>query len=298
MSACSLARRFAHASGASSGRASRALLAALLFLLLPAAANAYTLVLRSGRQVNVPDHFRVTPSAVIYETSPGFFVTVWLANVDTAATERANAEPAGSFVKRINRQADASPATVAPQAPATAERRPAQRVLTNRELEPLRLRREAQEAEYERTRRERGMPSKEELRRRFEEQDRRLRELTLQMQAERAQAEEESLRSELVNVRRELNGLSLLLSQQAGTYVNVYASPDYPYFYAQPVQLVTPLSFGRRGGFGRGNFFPHTHGRVWPYNHWQGQPFPTLVQPTSNWNTPLSLRPLAPAPRP
>lgn len=299
-----LERLFARASGASPGRVAGAVLAALFVLLLPAAADAYTLVLRSGRKVTVPDHFRVTPSAVIYETSPGFFVTVWLANVDAAATEKANAEPAGSFAGRIKREADAEEADAAKTSPAVrAERPAAARVITNKELEPLRLRREAQEAEYERTRRERGMPSRQELQRRFEEQDRRLRELTLQAQAERAEAEAESLRYELDNVRRDLNVLGLRLSRQSGTYVPAYASPSYdpyynPYYYAPPVQFVNRFPFGRRGGFGRGHFGPHTPERVWPHNPRQGHAFPALVRPTSDWNTPLSLRPLAPTPRP
>jgi hypothetical protein len=284
MSAGSLARRFANASGVSYGRVLKVVLVTLLFFLLTAAANAYTLVLRSGRQVNVPDDFKVTPAAVIYETSPGFSVTVWLSNVDFAATERANAESAGSFAKRIHQETED---TVASTAPLTvqAERRAAQRVLTNRELEPLRLRREAQESEYERTRREHGMPSKLELQQRFDDQDRRLHEL-------------KALKSEMVYVKRNLNELSVNLSQQTGAYAPAYVSPGYyPYYYAPPVQFVTPFPFGRRGGFGRGNFGPHTHGRAWPYNPWQGLPFPTLGGPTVNGSAPLVMAPAMPMPR-
>ncbi|HEV7891983.1 MAG TPA: hypothetical protein VGP08_15165 [Pyrinomonadaceae bacterium] len=301
MSIRSLARRFASASGFTSGRVCAAVIAALSVFLLPVAAAAYTLVLRSGRQVNVPGDFKVTPAAVIYETSPGFFVTVWLANVDTAATEKANAEPAGSFVRRIKQEPDETVPTTTPES-VKAESLPARRVVTNRELEPLRLRREAQEAEYERTRRERGMPSKEELRQRIKEQDRRLRELTLQMQAERAEAEAESLRSEMFNVRRELNDLRL--SQQSGAYVNVYASPSYdpyynPYYYAPPVQFINRFPFGRRDGFARGHFGPHAPVRVWPYTPGQGLPFHTPGRPHLNGgSTPTVVTPWRPAPRP
>jgi hypothetical protein len=267
----------------------------MFVFLLPAAASAYTLVLRSGRQVAVPDDFRVTPAAVIYETSPGFFVTVWLANVDVAATERANAEPAGSFKRRIKQEADGADET-AVQSAVKAERRAGTKVLTNKELEPLRLRRESQEAEYERTRRQRGMPSKEELRRRFEEQDRRLREMSLQMEAERAEAELESVRADLVNVRRELG---LRLSQQAGGYAPDYAYPSYyPYYFAPPVQVIPRFPFGRRGGYGRGSFRPHPYGRAWPYNPWQGRPFPTLGRPGLNGNAPqMAPAPAMPGPR-
>lgn len=303
MSTRSLARRFASVDGSTYGRVCAVVIAALLVLLLPAAADAYTLVLRSGRQVNVPGDFKVTPAAVIYETSPGFYVTVWLANVDTAATEKANAEPAGSFVKRIKQESDETVALTTPES-VKAESLAARRVITNKELEPLRLRREAQEAEYERTRRARGMPSKEELRQRIEEQDRRLRELTLQMQAERAEAESESLRSEMFNVRRELNDLNSRLSQQSGAYVNVYTSPDYsPYYYAPyyapPVQLIDRFPFGRREGFGRGHFGPHAPVRVWPYVPGQSNAFHVPGGPHLNGgSTPTVVTPWRPAPRP
>src|ERR1044071_4126942 len=146
MSAASLARRFIQARNLLSGRVAGAVLATLFVFLLPAAADAYTLVLRSGRQVNLPGDFRVTPSAVIYEASPGFFVSVWLANVDVSATEKANAEPAGSFAERIRQKPDGKAGE--PTTPtAKVEHRAAPRVITNEDLEPLRLKREAQEAE-------------------------------------------------------------------------------------------------------------------------------------------------------
>jgi hypothetical protein len=277
---------------------SKTLLATLFFLLLPAAADAYTLVLRSGRQVNIPEDFRVTPAAVIYEASPGFSVTVWLANLDVAATERANAEPAGSFAKRIKQEPGDGAATPA-QGDVKSERRAGPKVITNKDLEPSRLRREAQEEEYERTRRARGMPSKQELQRRIEEQDRRLRELSQESEAERAEAELESVRSELVNVRQELNELGLSLSRQAEDYAPAYAYPNYyPYYYAPPVVIINRFPFGHRGGFGRGHFLPRPRGSAWPYSPWQGQPFPTFGRPHSNSITPPpALAPAMPAPR-
>lgn len=299
MSASSLARRFAYASGISSARVSGALLATLFFFLLPVAANAYTLVLRSGRHVTVPDDFKVTPSAVIYEATPGFSVTVWLTNVDVAATERANAEPAGSFAKRIKQEPGGRAAARA-QGAVKAERRAGPKVVTNRDLEPSRLRREAQEEEYERTRRERGMPSKQELQRRTEEQDRRLHESALQIQAE--QAELESVRSELVNVRRDLNELGSRPSQQTGAYVPAYAYPNYypyyysnyyPNYYAPPAVIITRFPFGRRGGFGRGNFGPYPQGPAWPYGPWQAPTFSPFGGRLLNGSTPPQV--LAPA---
>lgn len=281
MPAHGFARRHATEGGVSSAPLFRLGLATLLFLLLPVAADAYTLVLRSGRHVTVPDDFRVTPAALTYEASPGFTVTVWLSNVDFAATERANAEPAGSFARRVKRETEAA----ASPAPGTVQagRRAGPRVVTNRELEPSRLRREAQEEEYERTHRERGMPSRRELQERAEEQERWLRERARQLEAERVEAELESLRSEVSNVRRQLNQLSIQLSRPAAGYEPAYAPPDYyPYLYSQPSQVITVLPFRHRGRFGRGGFGPHPHARRRPHNPLPGHHSPIYVGPSRN----------------
>ena len=273
MPAGSLARRFARVGALSSGLVRGAVFVTLFFL-LPVAANAYTLVLRDGRQVTVPDDFKVTPTAVLYEASPGLSVTVWLTNVDVAATEKANAEPAGSFARRIKRGTAGGDATQTP-GPLKTDRRAGPKVITNKDLEPSRLRREAQEAEYERTRRERGMPSRQELQHYFEEQDRRLHESALRIEEERAEAELESVRSELVDVKRDLYELSLRLSQQTGADIHAYVSPNYYPYYAPPIQVITRFPFGRHGGFGRGSFGFHPRGHTWP-NPWQGRPSPSL----------------------
>ena len=228
MLARSLARRFAYASNAPSGRAAGAVLAALFFFLLPAAAQ----------------------------------------------------EPAGGG---------------AAQAPGRVktERRAGPKVITNKDLEPSRLRRQAQDAEYDRTHRERGMPSRQELRRHFEEQDRRLHELALQIDEERAAAELESVRSELVNLRRELRVLGLRLPQQAGTYIPAYVYPSYyPYYYAPPVQVITRFSTGHRGVFGRREFGFHPRGGRWPYNPRHGLFSHPIGRPPLHGITP----PRAPAP--
>jgi len=176
---------------------------------------------------------------------------------------------------------------------AETERRAGPKVITNKDLERSRLRREAQEAEYERTRRERGLPSMQELRRHFEEQDRRLHELALQIEEKRAEAELESVRSELVEVKRNLYELSLRLSQQTGAYIPAYVSPNYyPYYYAPPVQVITRFPFGRHGGFGRGSFGFNPRGRTWPYNPRHGLFSHPLGRPPLHGITP----PRAPAP--
>lgn len=268
MSAHGLARRPAHSFCVPPTRPSRLGLAALLLFMLPAAAGAHTPVLRSGRPVTTPGEFMVTPAAVTYEASPGFRVTVWPSNVGVAATGKADGGPAGSFAGRIRWGQEGASGAPARAPEAGKVRRGAGRVvITNRDLEPLQRKREAQEEEYERTRRGRGMPSKQELQRRIEEQDRRLRELARQMREERREAELEALRSEVVSLRLRLSELSLHLSQQAATYAPAYEPPAYyPYVYTPPIQFVPVFPFGRHRGLGRGVFGHHPHVRPWAHH--------------------------------
>ncbi|HYG12300.1 MAG TPA: hypothetical protein VD835_20325 [Pyrinomonadaceae bacterium] len=282
MSANILAHRPTNSRSVSSVRLFRAAaLATLLFFMLPVVVNAYTLVLRSGRVVNVSGKFKVTPTAMTYEASPGYWVTVWLSNVDIDATERANNEPSGSFTGRIKRQSQESPAAPArvPEA-VQAGQGASRKVVTNKELESTRLMREAHEEEYERTRRERGLPSKQEIRQRIEEQDRWLSEWAQRMQEERKEAELESLKSEIVSVRQQLSELSLGLSQQGATYVPAYAPSNYyPYFYASPAQFITVLPSVHRGRYGRGRIGRHTHVRPWHYQQRPSHLFPRINRP-------------------
>ena len=125
------------------------------------AANAYTIVMRSGRQVEIPNTFTVTKSTLTYETAPGIQITLQLSTIDVAATERLNNQP-GSLSLNASK-----PATSAPQQePATRARRS----ITNQDLESYRKAR----LEGERQRKELGLPSAEERRKETEEIEDRL----------------------------------------------------------------------------------------------------------------------------
>jgi hypothetical protein len=136
----------------------------LLFLMAwTIAAGAYTLVFRDGRRIEVPAKFLLTSSTLTYEVAPGFSKTVQLILIDVSATERANQETAGAFLKH----ADQDVSAIAPAVTASARI-----TLTNRELEPTKRRRLESERDYERRRIELGLPSIEETRRqREQEQD-------------------------------------------------------------------------------------------------------------------------------
>ena len=85
---------------------------AVLFLVLTATvANAYTIVMRNGRRVEIPNTYMLTSSTLTYETAPGIQVTIQLAAVDIAATERVNGQAPGNFMA----------AGARPQAPAPVQ---------------------------------------------------------------------------------------------------------------------------------------------------------------------------------
>ena len=120
-------------------------------------ANAYTLVMRDGRRMEIPDKFTVSSSTVTYKAGSDIQVTIQLNTVDVAATERANGDAAGSFLRRAN----------APQPVAnlvSQDRRTAGRSITNADLEKFRRARIEGEKAYEQQRQELGLPSREERR--------------------------------------------------------------------------------------------------------------------------------------
>jgi hypothetical protein len=138
----------------------RRLFTAALFLALTVSvANAYTIVMRDGRRVEIPNEFSVTGSTVTYEVSNGFQVTIQLNTVDIAATERANGEAQGAFLRKANAPAASS------EDASQARRGSAGRSITNADLEKYRRARVEGEKEYESRRQELGLPSLEERRR-------------------------------------------------------------------------------------------------------------------------------------
>jgi hypothetical protein len=192
--------------------ASRAAALCLLVCLTSGAASAYTIVMRGGRRVEVPDAFRVSRTTLTYEAAPGINITLPLDHIDVEATERANSEPAGSFLRRAQVAAtgqdaaarhaaqaattrqtgrDAATGQGAPAPPATGSVAPraAVRTLTNRDLEPARRARVESELKYERRREELGLPSAEEMRRRDEREAEFMHELAQRKAAEDAEFE-------------------------------------------------------------------------------------------------------------
>lgn len=133
---------------------------ALVFL-IAITANAYTLVLRNGQRVEIPDEFVLTKLTLTYEISPGFNRTMLISLINIPATERANREAPGGFYKHTEEVA-------APVVNQPVQR--AVRTLTNTDLEAVRQRRVESEQAYETRRKQLGLPTVAETRRRQDEE--------------------------------------------------------------------------------------------------------------------------------
>ena len=172
--------------------ASRILFAALFLSLTVSAVNAYTVVMRDGRRVEIPNEFTVTNSTLTYEIGNGFQVTIQLNTVDIAATERANGAPTGSLLQKA-----VAPAVV----PATPQTRThAGRSITNQDLEVYRKARVENDLAYEKQRQELGLPSAEERRREVAEiEDRTLEQVRRMREQEEAywRTRAEAMRAEM-----------------------------------------------------------------------------------------------------
>lgn len=131
--------------------------------IVTATVNAYTVIMRGGRRVEISSTFFVTTSTLTYEVSPGVQVTLNLAAVDISATENANNELPGSLLRRVPQASVGSQLRADKDASATAGT-PFRRTITNRDLESSRRRRRDAELAYERRLKELGLPSVEESR--------------------------------------------------------------------------------------------------------------------------------------
>lgn len=229
---------------------SRVLFAALFLSLAVTAVNAYTVVMRDGRRVEIPNEFTVTNSTLTYEVSNGFQVTIQLNTVDIAATEQENREGHGSFFMRANAP-KAPAAQPAPQTP----RVKAGRSITNADLEKFRRSRVESDKEYEDRARELGLPSMEERRREIAAIEDRTMEQVRSMRAQ----EEAYWRSRAEALRAEMaaNEARLGSSRQ------------------RPEEMPWSYSFGGFPAFGSFDTFGfgNTGGRFNRFGRFQSSPF-------------------------
>jgi len=202
----------------------RGLIVVLVVVLASATASAYTLVMRDGRRLSIPDNFVVTKLTLTYSLGEQFQKTLLLATIDIPATERANNEPAGGLLSR------AQP-TVQPQAAVRSRR--AQRSVTNEQLQRFQTKRLLDEALYEQRRKERGLPSKEELRKQAQEQVDRTAEAVSEIR-EREQENERYWRERSSGLRADLAATNAQIDFVRARLNELPASPTVGFAPALP----------------------------------------------------------------
>ena len=231
---------------------------AVVFLVLTAtAASAYTLVLRNGRRMEIPNEFTIAGPTLTYTVGPGIQMTIQLSGVDIAATERANGEPYGTFLaKGSAKMVVAQPAQTQPRAT---------RTITNRDLEGYRRTRIESELAYEKRRKELGLPSAQQATAISE----RTRDQLLSMRSQEASAEEywrgraSALRSEMAvtqsqidYVRSRLDEIPVTTSFGSIITDSPFGTPglNFPFQNLPNVFGPTILNTGRRSNLGQRRF--------------------------------------------
>jgi len=231
----------------------RGLCALALACLLPVAVSAYTIVLRGGRRIEAPDNFVVTQTTLTYEAASGLNVTLPLAEIDIAATERANNEPPGSLLRRASarqRQATAMQASTTPHAT---------RTLTNRELEPLRRARLERERAADERRQELGLPPVPKVEQRSADEElQSLREIARRHEAEETQSENywraraDPLRTEIAALDAEIDFLRVRLAESGNRFSTgfVVGTTINPFFASRPFPFAASQGSLRANTFG------------------------------------------------
>jgi hypothetical protein len=245
----------------------------LLLVIAASAAQAYTIVMKDGRRVEIPNQFTITKSTLTYEVSAGFQITIQLATVDVAATERANGQPKGSLLLI---------SAVPKVRTIKTELRPkAERSITNTDLESYRKARVENEQAYEKRRKELGLPSLEERRREIAAIEERTQQQLLSMRSQEESSEEywreraAPLRAEIAATQAQIDFVRRRLDELPPTFSFGAFSTTIPFGTVGPVvtgfpfqNLITPnvfapsivgsgfnarVGFNSGSNFGRGN---------------------------------------------
>ena len=191
----------------------RRLVAAICFLfVLAVTVNAYSIVMRSGKRIEIPEAFNVTNLTLTYETAPGFWVTLQMSAIDIPATEKANNESPGSLLKRATQEQ----ATGTTQTTAQPK---ASRSITNRDLETFERQREASERAYDEKLKEKGLPPLTVLRAQAAlDADRFWQELAQKRAEAEARERDAQLQAQLAALNAQLNLIQTRLNEGSGVW--------------------------------------------------------------------------------
>ncbi|MEW6735145.1 MAG: hypothetical protein AB1489_27890 [Acidobacteriota bacterium] len=135
----------------------RTLLLVCILALMPMVAQAYTLVLKDGRRIEVNSQYRIVNNIAIFSLPEGNRFSISLQKINVDATELANGQEVGTFLKNAT---DAGKLAKLDQrsdnpsqdndSPLVASSRAINKKLTNSDFERYRVRREEMSREAER----------------------------------------------------------------------------------------------------------------------------------------------------
>jgi len=236
------------------------LISAVLLCLLPTLANAYTIVMRDGRKIQIPDDFGVDRATLTYRVTDTIQITLQLATINIAATEKLNGETSGALLRHSFLQSND-----APRVPLTTQTRTlARRSVTNLDLENFRRTRVDSERTYEERRKELGLPTIEEQRRHLAAVGERAGETSRNIRAEEEQAEAywrnraDALRNEISAANSRIDYIQARLNEIPAYSYGVFGS-ILPFARVDQLSVGSPFITGTiglavgpqlRGGFG------------------------------------------------
>ncbi|MGI9166759.1 MAG: hypothetical protein ACR2G5_10300 [Pyrinomonadaceae bacterium] len=232
--------------------------AGLLFV-LGVTTNAYTIVMRGGKRIEIPAQFTVTRTTLTYEAAPTFLITLQLTAIDIPATERANNETAGSLLGRAAKQQ---------QSPRKAEStgvggEKAMRSVTNRDLEAYARMRVESDRAHEQKRKELGLPPLEVARAQFAAETERF-----WQELERKRAEDEAndraaqLQAQIAALSNQLNYVQARVSEGSyGATGAFYGLGGVPFYTSVGRTRINRSLFGPSFGLPFGQSFGLPIGR-------------------------------------
>jgi hypothetical protein len=244
---CELKRRFG-----------QLMLAISLMLATSLATMGYTVILRDGRKVDIGSDFTVTKTTVTYAKGHNIFVTLQMAAIDVAATERANNESPGALMRRADNAAVRNSG-----APLGISGSGVRRSITNTELEQFASVRRTSDAAYDRRQKELGLPSLDESRRQAAAAD----EALARTLADRRTAELEARVDHLTNQ------IAAGQAQMSTVQTSGFGFPNDFFWGSSEFPFVPFNNFGTFGAFGNGFFNPffnpffHFHRRIFVAPH-------------------------------
>ena len=235
----------------------------VFMFMLAVTANAYTVVMRGGRRIEIPSQFIVTASTLTYEAAPGVQITLQMTAIDVAATDDANNEQPGSLLRR-GQLATASPRAThnSGKDVQTAQGTRSKRTITNRDLESAMRRRRESELAYETRRKQLGLPSVAESRKQAAAESEAIA-IELQQRRGARQGSEDfwrgraaALRTEMAALDAEIAWISGQLDEGPFSMSNGWANRSATTF-TSVVPFISFEDFGRRsdGSFEGGGFY-------------------------------------------